>query len=112
MFPEIEPFTKEHFITELYVSMPVDEQANRARINDVLYEYLDNEVCEDEVIVSTHISLSSCIYAEPDPNVRIDTVEMPQDYLESEDFGRIPSSDYIFIHKNDSTEIVRDLEKV
>jgi hypothetical protein len=106
MIPEIQKFTDNHYITNLYIAPPTDKEINKAHINRTLYNNIDANICEDNVILSMSMSISDVIPAKPSGDVALDTILLPKDYISDMDIDRVPSVEYMFIHKEDNTSLI------
>jgi hypothetical protein len=106
MIPEIQKFTDNHYITNVYIAPPTDKEINEAHVNRALYNNIDANICEDDVILSMSMSISDTIFAKPSGDVALDTILLPKDYLSDMDVGRVPSVEYMFIHKHDNTSLI------
>lgn len=107
MIPEVQKFTENHYITNVYIAPPTDKEINKAQVNRAFYNNIDANLCEDDVILSMSMSLSDIIHAEPNGDIALDTILLPKDYIADMDVGRVPSVEYMFIHKENNSSIMK-----
>lgn len=106
MIPEVQKFTDNHYITNLYIKPPTDKEINEAKLNELFYRNIDKNICKDDVLLSMSMSIDDMIHASPDDGISLDTIVLPKDYISEMDIDRLPSIGYLFIHTSDDSKMM------
>jgi len=111
MIPKIQKWSDEYFLINIYAKPSEDRVLQDGLINESLYNYVqDNISSTDNVVFSADKAINNSLKVKPASSLRIDTIELPKDYLVENEIINPPNLEYFFIHVSDLTDKIKNPE--